>query len=541
MDNDTIGQGPPPEDKKNEKKHLLKAAATMGSMTLVSRILGMVRDIVSANAFGTTWQWDAFLYAFMIPNFLRRIVGEGAFSSAFIPVYNEVLHKEGKEAAFRFASACMSVLMTALAIFILIVEILLTGALQLESLSPTLRLTLDLLRYLFPYLWFVSLWALTMGVLNSHRHFFSSALGPIILNLAWIAAVLYLLPRTRGGINGELTFLAIVISVEGVIQLALEVPPLYKLGFRFRWVWDLASPALAKVGRLVVPSLLSFAIFQINVLIDMTLGLLIGPGANSSLWYGTRLMQLPLGVFAVAAGSALLTSAARQNANSDTEQAKEMMSFALRGIFLIVLPCAVGLILLAQPIVQMLFEHGQFNAESTRRTSAVLVCYTIGLFAYSGQKILNNGFYGAQNTRVPMMVGGTALVVNVGFSLLLMRYLAEAGLALATSISGIFQFCILAGLYHRRIAAFDIKATIFSFLRILAASAAMGGVCVFTFGALETYLPGASSSLHIVRVFLTIALSIISYPFFCLLMGVKEIKGLLARITPVFFRKRPAS
>jgi len=531
--------GPPPEDKKNEKKHLLKAAATMGSMTLVSRILGMVRDIVSANAFGTTWQWDAFLYAFMIPNFLRRIVGEGAFSSAFIPVYNEVLQRDGKEAAFRFASTCMSVLMSALAVFIVLVEIGLSAALNLEGLSPTLRLTLDLLRYLFPYLWFVSLWALTMGVLNSHRHFFSSALGPIILNLAWIAAVLYLLPRTRGGIHGELVFLAIVISVEGIIQLALEVPPLHRLGFRFRWIWDLASPALSKVGRLVIPSLLSFAIFQINVLIDMTLGLLIGPGANSSLWYGTRLMQLPLGVFAVAAGSALLPSAARQKAAHDTEQTKEMMSFTLRGIFLIVLPCAVGLMTLARPIVQMLFEHGQFDAESTRRTSAVLVCYTVGLFAYSGQKILNNGFYGAQNTRIPMAVGGIALIVNVACSLTLMQFLAEAGLALATSISGIFQFVILAALYYRRIAAFDIKGTFFAFLRILAASCAMGVVCSFAFAALETHLTGSGNLVHSLRVFFAISLSILSYPLLCLLFGVKEMKGLLDKIVTRFIRKSP--
>ena len=155
MRSDQDASGAVPEDKKNEKKHLVKAAATLGSMTLVSRILGMVRDIVSANAFGTTWQWDAFLYAFMIPNFLRRIVGEGAFSSAFIPVYNDLLEKEGQKAAFKFANACLSVLMTVLAVFIILAEFVLTAALQYDGWSPTLRLTLDLLRYLFPYLWFV--------------------------------------------------------------------------------------------------------------------------------------------------------------------------------------------------------------------------------------------------------------------------------------------------------------------------------------------------------------------------------------------------
>ncbi len=519
-----------PNQSSGEKGHLVRAAATMGSMTLLSRVLGMVRDIVSANAFGTTWQWDAFLYAFMIPNFLRRIVGEGAFSSAFIPVYNEVLHRDGKEAAFRFANTCMSVLMTVLALFILAVELLLTGLLQIGSLSPTLHLTLDLLRYLFPYLWFVSLWALTMGVLNSHRHFFSSALGPVILNLAWIGGVLYLLPRTRGGINAELTMLAIVISVEGLIQLALEIPPLYKLGFRVSWVWDRASPALAKIGRLIVPSLLSFAIFQVNVMIDMTLGLLIGPGANSSLWYGTRLMQLPLGVFAVAAGSALLTSAARQSATSNIEETKTMMSFALRGIFLIVLPCAAGLMVLSRPIVQLLFEHGQFDAESTRRTAAVLWCYTVGLFAYSGQKILNNGFYGAQNTRLPMIVGGAALLINIALNLLLMRILREAGLALATSISGIFQFIALAWLYHRHVAAFDLKGTCLAFFRILTASCAMGIVCFFVIHFLEGRLPGDAFYWRALRVFSTMAISILAYPLFCLLFGVREMRGLLKKI-----------
>lgn len=511
-----------------EKRHIVKAAATMGSMTLLSRILGMVRDIVSANAFGTTWQWDAFLYAFMIPNFLRRIVGEGAFSSAFIPVYNEVLHRDGKEAAFRFASTCMSVLMTFLALFIVAMELVLTGLLQIQGLSPTLRLTLDLLRFLFPYLWFVSLWALTMGVLNSHRHFFSSALGPVILNLAWIGGILYLLPRTQGGINAQLTLLAIVISIEGLIQLAIELPPLYRLGFRVRWIWDTASPALAKVGRLIMPSLLSFAIFQVNVLVDMTLGLIIGPGANSSLWYGTRLMQLPLGVFAVAAGSALLTSAARQSASANLEETKSLMSFALRGIFLIVLPCAVGLIVLAAPIVQMLFEHGQFDAESTRRTAAVLTCYCVGLFAYSGQKIINNGFYAAQDTRTPMRIGAAALAMNMLFNLIFMGPLKEAGLALATSLSGIFQFGLLAWFYYRRIASFDVKGTLFSFFRICGASLAMGALCYFVYEAAAIRWPGDEPARRIFRVLLAIGVSAASYPLWCVLFRVREM-GALAR------------
>jgi len=195
---------------------------------------------------------------------------------------------------------------------------------------------------------------------------------------------------------------------------------------------------------------------------------------------------------------------------------------------------------LARPIVQMLFEHGHFNAESTRRTSAVLVCYTVGLFAYSGQKILNNGFYGAQNTRIPMTVGGVALIVNVAVSLSLMHFLKEAGLALATSISGIFQFIALAVLYYRRVAAFDIKGTLVAFLRILAASTAMGVVCIWLFSMLETRLPGSGNWFHMIRVLTTMFLSVLSYPLFCLLFGVKEMKGLLEKITPRFFRKRPA-
>ncbi len=522
--------------RKGEKTHLIRAATTMGAMTLVSRILGMARDIVSANAFGTSWQWDAFLYAFMIPNFLRRIVGEGAFSSSFIPVYNEVLHKEGQEAAFHFVNVTVTVLMTLLTLLILFAELVLTGLLQGHFLSPTLRLTCDLLRYLFPYLWFVSIWALSMGVLNSHRHFFTSALGPIILNLAWIMGILVILPRTDRGINHELVILAIVICVGGMVQLALELPPLYRLGFRPRWIFDFAAPGLKKMGQLVLPSLLTFAIFQVNITIDMTLGLWIGPGANSSLWYGTRLMQLPLGVFAVAAGSAILPAAARQGAAANLEETSSIISFALRGIFLIVLPCAVGLMVLSRPIVQLLFERGHFDAESTRRTAAVLWCYSLGLFAYSGQKILNNGFYAVQDTRTPMQLGAFSLICNIVLNLLLIKPLAEAGLALSTSISGILQFALLIFLYHRRVVALDLRGTTWSFLKIFLASLAMGAVGALVFQRFQQAIPAKGMMPCLLRVSSAILIAAASYPFFCFLFGVREMTGIvrkgIARIFP---------
>ncbi|HXV28153.1 MAG TPA: murein biosynthesis integral membrane protein MurJ [bacterium] len=505
-------------------KHLLKAAGLMGALTLCSRILGMIRDIVSAKNFGTIWQWDSFLYAFMLPNFFRKLVGEGALSSAFIPVYSEILAQKGKEEAFRFGALMFTLLATGLFLFLLVVQGLLITALSIGHFPPIVRLTLELLRWMFPYLWFMSLFVLGMGILNSHRHFFAPALGPIIFDLFWIAGVIWVTPRAGTDFQNQVRWLTVVILISGAAQLLAELPALYRIGFKWRWVWDLAYPGLKKTYHLFLPAILGFAVVQINILVDATCGLVIGPGANSSLWYGNRLMQFPLGIFAIAMGTALLPTVSHQTAKKDLDSVRKTLSFALRSIFLIILPASVGLMILGGPIVQLLFQRGQFDAVSTSRTAAVLWCYSIGLFAYSGQKIFAAGFYAAQDTRTPVKIGIIALCANIVLNLILMVPMAEAGLALATSISGVLQFSLLCFFYQRKITNLDLRKISWSFIKITWASLAMGILGWISFKIAQNFMPGSGTMALLIQVFSSIFISIAAYIGFCLLFRVHEVR-----------------
>ncbi|HNX68848.1 MAG TPA: murein biosynthesis integral membrane protein MurJ [Candidatus Omnitrophota bacterium] len=506
------------------KRHLVKAAAVVGIMTLVGRILGLFRDIVSAKTFGTSWQWDAFLYAFMLPNLFRRIVGEGGLTSAFIPVYNELSAKVSKEEAFRFTNVTLTFLACALFAFVLAVEGLLGILLGIGGHSQTYLLTLDLSRILFPYLWFISLYAIGMGVLNSHRHFFAPSLGGPILDLVWIAGVLWVPAWAAGGYVEKIRWLSYLILFAGFLHVAVEVPPLLRIGFRFRWIWDIGCESLKKVWRLLLPVTLSFAVVQINITVDMTLGMMIGPGANSSLWYGNRLMQFPLGIFALAMGTALLPMMSQQIARGEKEASRKTLSFALRSIFFIILPSSVGLIVLREPIIRALFERGEFDAASTARSAAVLLGYTIGLFAFAGQKIMNSGFYAAHDSKTPMRTSIISLFSNIILNLILMVPFKEAGLAIATSISGIFQFAQLVYYYPKKVGEFPFREVAFSFLRILLASVAMGVVCYASWELFKHWFPGAGTKVQLIQVFGSILVATVAYLGLCFVCRVPEVK-----------------
>lgn len=513
-----------PSVESSDKKSLVKAAGLLGGMTLLSRILGLARDMVSAHRYGTSWQWDAFLYAFTLPNFFRRIVGEGALASAFIPVYTQILNERGKEAAFRYANAIGTLVAIGLTSFLLAVELALTFALNHYSFPERLALMLDLLRYFFPYLWLISIFALGMGILNCHRHFFAPSLGSIILDIFWIVGVVGVVPFLGAGWAAELRWLAVILLISALVQVAVEWPPLAKIGFRYGWVFRGAEAGVKKTASLFLPSLLSFAVVQINILVDSSLAYLCGPGANSSLWYGNRIMQFPLGVFAIAMGTALLPTLSHQSARKEFDEAKKTLSFALRTIFLIILPCTAGLMVLGSPIVKLLFERGEFDAVSTARSAAVLAAYSIGLFAYSGQKIVTTGFFASQETRTPFKIGIVALAANIVFILLLIGPMKEAGLALATSLSGILQFLLLIYFYNRKISSFPYREVVVSFLKISLATLGMSAVAWASFAGLGRFLSGESTLAFFIQVFGCILLSAVSYLILCALLRVSELK-----------------
>lgn len=269
---------------------------------------------------------------------------------------------------------------------------------------------------------------------------------------------------------------------------------------------------------------------QINLLVDMTLSFFIGPGANSSLWYGNRLMQLPLGVFAIAMGTVLLPSIAKQASAGLFDQAAKNISFTLRLIFLLVLPCAAGFIVMATPIVELLFERGAFNDESTRRTAAVLICYSVGLAAYSAQKIMISGFHAVQNTKTPVKAAAIALVANIILNLILMGPLKEAGLALATSLSGILQLFVLMYYINKEVLSLPGRDLLQAFFRILAATVMMSAVTWAFFMWTQTLISGDAFGGRALSLFSTIFIAIPGYLIFCWICRVSEVHELFAYI-----------
>ncbi|NVL93011.1 MAG: murein biosynthesis integral membrane protein MurJ, partial [Desulfobacterales bacterium] len=343
----------------NEKEHVTRAAGIVGFFTFLSRILGLARDILIANFFGSGMTADAFFVAFRIPNLLRRLFAEGSFSVAFIPVFTEYLQTRSKEEGFLLARAVSTFLVliltgiTILGIVFspLIVRIIAPG---FGGMGEKYALTVLLTRIMFPYIFLVSLVALFMGILNSLKHFAAPAAAPVFLNLSMIAALVFLAPSMRTPTVG----LAIGVVVGGVIQVALQIPFLMEKGLSFVPKWNPNHPALKRIGVLMLPTLFGSAIYQVNQLVGTLLASLLREGSVSYLYYADRLVQFPLGVFAIAISTAVLPSLSREAAQRDLDGLKETLSHALRLTMFITIPAMIGLIVLREPIIRLLFQRG---------------------------------------------------------------------------------------------------------------------------------------------------------------------------------------
>ena len=455
---------------------LARSAGIIGGLTGVSRVLGFIRDLVIASAFGTGVGAEAFVVSFKIPNLLRDLVGEGAANSAFVPVLTECREKDMRQfwplVSTLFFTMCGVLALLSLGGILFapqIVGLLAPGFINAAD-PVKYPLTVNLTRVIFPYIFLIGLSALAMGVLNSLKEFTSSAVGPALLNVSIIVAG-YFYENTYGPMA-----LVFGVLVGGVLQLACQLPPLFKAGFRFtRPQWS--YPAVKKVGRLLVPRALGSAIYQINVFVDTILASfesIVGPGGQSALYYSNRLFQLPLAIFGVALAQAILPTFSTQMVRGDKEAFKETFSVALRSLMLIALPASAGLIVLARPIVRIIFEHGRFNAYSTQITSNALYFYAFGLLSCCFIKIFVNAFYAMQDTRTPVKTMFFSVVVNILLSLALMRGLKIGGLALASSLSATLNMALLYVFLRRRIGPLDERLLFVSFLKVLSAALLMG-------------------------------------------------------------------
>jgi len=466
---------------KSENAKVTKAAGVVGSATFLSRILGFVRDVVIAWFFGAGLHSDAFFMAFRIPNLLRRLFAEGSLTIAFVPVFTEYLTSKGREEAFVMARSTLRLLSVILAacsvlgvLFApLIIRLIAPGWVdEPEKFSITVMLT----RIMFSYIFFIGLVALAMGILNALGHFAAPALAPVFLNLAMIGSVFLLSPYFEQPVIG----LAIGVMIGGVFQLILQIPFLIKMGFRFHEKAPWLHSGLKRVGVLMVPAVFGAAVYQISNLVDALLASLLPEGSVSYLYYADRLTQFPLGIFAIAMATAVLPSLSRQASSNDIPGLKHTFGHAMKLIFFITLPAMIGLIVLREPIVALLFKRGAFDAESTRMTAYALLFYGVGLWTFSAVRIVFSTFFAMQDTRTPVIMAAISLVAKIGLSIILMQFLAHGGLALATSLASMLNFGLLIWALRKRLGPLGLQSVV--------RSVALSVICAVIMGLVVWYL-----------------------------------------------------
>jgi putative peptidoglycan lipid II flippase len=440
---------------RGENENVARAAGIVGMATMLSRVFGFIRDMVVAAFFGAGIATDAFFVAFRIPNLLRRLLGEGSLTVAFIPVFTEYLKTKSKESALELAGIALTFLSLVLVLVSLagvllsplIVSLMAPGFLK----NPAqFDLAVFLTRVMFPYIFFISLVALCMGILNSLRHFAAPALSPVVLNIAMILCTLLF----HRHFQQPIAALAVGVILGGVLQLALQWPFLIKMGVRLKPNFHFQHPGMKRIGRLLIPTLVGSGIYQINIFIGTILASVLPKGSVSFLYYADRVVELPLGVFAIAVGTASLPSFSAQVARGLFEEFKRTLSFSLRLILFITIPATVALIALREPIVSVLFQRGAFDAYSTKMTAQALLYYTLGLWAFSVIRVIDSAFFSLQDRRSPLKAAFVSLLVNVGLSILLMFPLKHGGLALATSIASAVNVLMLAFILRKKIGDF---------------------------------------------------------------------------------------
>jgi putative peptidoglycan lipid II flippase len=464
----------------SERESVSQAAGTVGFYTLLSRILGLIRDVVVARFFGSGMAADAFFVAFRIPNLLRRLLAEGSLTIAFIPVFTEYLTMKTREDAFQLARAVLTLLSLVLALVTLLGILLSPWIVRIQAFGfggsgMKYELTVLLTQITFPYIFLVSIVAFFMGILNSLRHFAAPAAAPIFLNVGIIGATLWISPHFEQPIVG----VAIGVIIGGVLQVALQIPWLARKGVPLMPCWMPRHPGVKRIGFLMLPAIFGSAIYQLNQFLGTLLASFLPQGSVSWLYYADRIVQFPLGVFAIAISTAALPSLSKQAAANDPADFKDTLGHALRLVFFVTIPSMAGMIILRVPIIRIFFQRGAFDAVSTEMTALALLFYSVGLWAFSANRVMISAFYAFQDTKTPVKVAAVALVANGALSLLLMGPMKHGGLALAVSVASGLQFCLLVLLLHKKGGIFDWRPVVECVLRSVVASLLMGVVIFY--------------------------------------------------------------
>jgi putative peptidoglycan lipid II flippase len=471
-----------PESGPLETRSLARAAGLVSALTFLSRLLGLVREQVFAALLGAGLYADAFQAAFKVPNLLRDLFAEGALSAAFVPTYARAL-AEGRERAFRLTSRLLTVLAAILGVLIVagfvfagpLVRLLAPG---FETVPGKHETTVLLTRVMLPFLPLVSFAAVAMGMLNAHRRFGTPAFAPAVFNLVTIVWAAGLWGAGFGAAQVALGW-AVGTLAGGAAQFLVQVPALVREGWRFRPEWSPRDPDLLSVARLMAPATVGLAAVQVNIFVN-TLFASFEPGAVSWLQYAFRILYLPIGIFGVAVGTVVTTGLAHRAAAGDLDGMRQAVERALRLLAFLTVPATAGLVVLATPIVRLLFERGRFGAQDTAQTAAALMLFSVGLVAYTSVKVLAPAFYALGLPRVPLMASAAAVATNLALVVSLHGRLGFRAIAFGTALGSLVNAGLLMAAFRKRVGPLGRDGLYAAVLRVALASAGMGAV---TWGA----------------------------------------------------------
>ena len=508
-----------------EKKKIAAATIVMASATSMSRVAGLVRDVVVARLFGAGMMTDAFFMAFTIPNLLRRFFGEGALTAAFVPTFSEIFHQRGEKEAQQLVNRCVTLLLLVMLVVVFLGVVLSPWIVQgvgygFGQVAGKLDLTDQLNRIMFPYIGFVSILALLTGILNVRGHFFIPALSPLFLNFAMIISAL-----TLGHLFAQPIYsLAIGVLLGGIVQLLLQVPVLFHYKIKLRFDFNFRNdPHLRKIRNLMLPGIAGVAIYQLNIIVTRLLASFLPEGSVSYLYYGQRLFEFPQGIFIVSLAQAALPMMSRQVTEGDQKGLRQSLTFALTLITLFTLPAIVGLIICAKPIYSLFFFGGEFNLTALNNTSLALICYAPGLVFVGYSRIAAQTFYALKDTRTPVVISFWTLLVNLVAGLLLMQYFGFMGLAISLTLASMFNAFMLLLLLQRKVGPFLQNSLYQPVLKVLPACALMAVAVTILLGFVDWLQVGSVLSKSIA---LSGAISVGILIFFgcCYVLKVDEIR-----------------
>lgn len=491
--------------------NLLRALVTVSGLTFVSRILGFVRDLIIARAFGAGVATDAFFVAFRLPNLLRRMFAEGAFSQAFVPILSEYKNWDGDEAARTLINRVATLLGLAVALISVLgmlaapVIIWITAP-GFSANADKFALTVELTRITFPYIFFMSLVALAAGVLNTWSRFAIPAFTPTLLNLSFIGMALFAAPWFDEPVKA----LAWAVFIGGILQLGLQWIALARIGLAPRFDLKMSDPGVQRVLKLMLPAMLGVSVAQISLVINTIFASFLQSGSVSWLYYADRLMEFPAGLLGVALGTILLPSLSKLHANDDPKAFSAMLDWGLRLTLMLTLPAALALAMLSVPLISTLFQHGAFTAHDVMQTRLALIAYSVGLTGIIMVKILAPGFYARQDIRTPVKFAIISLIATQVMNLVFIVPLQHTGLALSIGLAALLNATLLYKGLRRRGVYQPLDGWLWFALRIVIALGIMGGVLFYGMGEAAIWLEGSSAD-RIIRLSGVVIAGMVAY------------------------------